>query len=62
MKNNGKRDRRNLDAVILEKFGRLTPRQQMEVLVMAVKLACATPPEIEIAAAFVNGLLPGGAA
>lgn len=62
MKINDKGDRRDLDAVILEKFGRLTARQQMEVLAMAVKLACATPPEIEIAAAFVNGLLPGGAA
>lgn len=61
MKINDKGDRRDLDAVILEKFGRLTARQQMEVQAMAVKLACATPPEIEIAAAFVNGLLPGGA-
>ena len=62
MKSNCKGDRRDLDAVILEKFGHLTAQQQMEVLAMVVKLACATPPEIEITAAFVNGLLPGGAA
>lgn len=52
----------DLDAEILEKFGRLTVQQQLAVLEMAIRFKGATPPDIEIATAFVDGLLPGGAA
>lgn len=52
----------DLDAEILEKFGRLTVQQQLAVLEMAVKLKGASPPDIEIAMTFVDGFLPGGAA